>query len=172
MDDIAKLIRSIADFPRPGIIFRDITPLLKNPECYKRIINYFYEQFKNRHFDYVAAIESRGYLLGAPLALKLEAGLAIIRKPGKLPAATIREEYELEYGTDALEIHTDAIEPGKKVLLVDDLLASGGTASAAIRLIKRLGGQTEAAAFLIELQELNGRQNLPQNIEITSLLHY
>lgn len=172
MDDIAKFIRSIADFPRQGIIFRDITPLLKNPRAYKQIINYFCEQFKNQHFDYVAAIESRGYLLGAPLALELGAGLVIIRKPGKLPAATIREEYKLEYGTDALEIHTDAIEPGKKVLLVDDLLASGGTTAAGIRLISRLGGKTEAAAFLIELQKLNGRQNLPQNIEITSLLHY
>ena len=131
--DIKNKIRAVPDFPKPGIMFRDITTLLQDAAAYRETIELLYQKFKDRKIDYIAAIESRGYLFGAPLALKLGAGLALIRKPGKLPAETLREEYALEYGNDAVEIHKDAIEPGKTVLIIDDLLATGGTAAAACR---------------------------------------
>ena len=168
--DLAKKIRVIADFPKKGIMYQDITTLLKDGKAFRQAVDLFYEKFKNCGIDYVAAIESRGYLFGAPLAYKLGCGLAIVRKPGKLPAAVERIEYDLEYGKDVLEIHKDAIEPGKKVLLIDDLLATGGTAAAACDLIKRVGGEVSAAAFLIELSELNGRQKFNRNIEVFTVL--
>lgn len=170
--DIKNKIRAVPDFPKPGIMFRDITTLLQDAAAYRETIELLYQKFKDRKIDYVAAIESRGYLFGAPLALKLGAGLALIRKPGKLPAETLREEYALEYGTDAVEIHKDAIEPGKNVLIIDDLLATGGTAAAACRLIQRLNARIAAAAFIIELKGLNGREILPADTEVFSLIQY
>lgn len=170
--DIKNKIRAVPDFPKPGVMFRDITTLLQDAAAYRETIELLYQKFKDRKIDYVAAIESRGYLFGAPLALKLGAGLALIRKPGKLPAETLREEYALEYGTDAVEIHKDAIEPGKNVLIIDDLLATGGTAAAACRLIQRLNARIAAAAFIIELKGLNGREILPADTEVFSLIQY
>ena len=170
--DIDSFIRVIPDFPKPGILFRDITPALQNPACYAEIINQLYERFKNTNIDYIAAIESRGYLLGAPLANKLNCGLVLMRKPGKLPYKTITEEYALEYGTNALEIHADAIQPYNRVLIVDDLLATGGTAVAACKLVQKLQGQIVGVAFLIELKALNGRQKLETFAPVTTLLQY
>lgn len=137
MLNLKDYIRNIPDFPKPGIIFRDITTALKKPNVFRQIIDEIYFNFKDENIDYIAAIESRGYLFGAPLAYKLGAGLVIIRKPGKLPSKVERIEYELEYGTDSLEIHQDAVEPGKRVLVVDDLLATGGTICAACKLIEK-----------------------------------
>lgn len=165
-------IRNIPDFPKKGIIFRDITTLIKDSRAFGEVIDYFYEKFKDKKIDYVVAIESRGYIFGAPLAYKLGAGLIIARKPGKLPAAVERVEYALEYGTDALEIHKDAIEKGKRVLIIDDLLATGGTVSAACQLVENIGGKIVAAAFMIELKDLAGASRLPPHIEVFSLLSY
>lgn len=168
--DLKNTIRIVRDFPRPGIVFQDITTLLKDGEAFRESVDCFYEKFKDYDIDYVAVIESRGYLFGAPLAYKLGCGLVIIRKPGKLPAEVERISYGLEYGKDVLEIHKDAVEKGKKVLLVDDLLATGGTAEAACRLIEKIGGKTKAAAFLIELPDLNGRKKIPAGTECFSVL--
>lgn len=147
MLNLKDYIRNIPDFPKPGIIFRDITTALKKPNVFRQIIDEIYFNFKDENIDYIAAIESRGYLFGAPLAYKLGAGLVIIRKPGKLPSKVERIEYELEYGTDSLEIHQDAVEPGKRVLVVDDLLATGGTICAACKLIEKIGGIVAGTAF-------------------------
>ena len=169
---VKEKIRSIKDFPIDGIIFRDITTAIKDKEALKEMINFLTEKFKNKGIDYVAAIESRGFIFGSALAANINAGCILIRKPGKLPAETISEEYALEYGTDKLEMHKDAIEPGKKVIVVDDLLATGGTVNAACKLIKKAGGDVKAAAFIIELNDLNGRKNLPQNVEVVSMISY
>lgn len=172
MLNLKDYIRNIPDFPKPGIIFRDITTALKNPEVFHHIIDEIYLNFKDENIDYVAAIESRGYLLGAPVAYKLNAGLVIIRKPGKLPSKVEHIEYQLEYGTDSLEIHQDAIEAGKRVLVIDDLLATGGTIGAACKLIEKIGGIIAGTAFLIELDSLKGRNYLPQSAKNVALLHY
>lgn len=163
MLNLKDYIRNIPDFPKPGIIFRDITTALKKPDVFRQIIDEIYFNFKDEDIDYIAAIESRGYLFGAPLAYKLGAGLVIIRKPGKLPSKVERIEYELEYGTDSLEIHQDAVEPGKRVLVVDDLLATGGTICAACKLIEKIGGIVAGTAFLIELDNLKGKTHLPKS---------
>jgi len=157
---IEQLIRDVPDFPKKGIIFKDITPLLGSPEGFRRTIEIFRERYEGKGIELVAAVESRGFIFGAALAYALGAGVVPVRKPGKLPAETIREEYELEYGTDALEIHRDAIRPGQKVLVLDDLLATGGTLAATCRLVKALGGEIVEAATLIELTFLNGRSKL------------
>lgn len=172
MLNLKDYIRNIPDFPKPGIIFRDITTALKKPEVFRQIIDEIYFNFKDENIDYIAAIESRGYLFGAPLAYKLGAGLVIIRKPGKLPSKVERIEYELEYGTDSLEIHQDAVEPGKRVLVVDDLLATGGTICAACKLIEKIGGIVAGTAFLIELDNLKGKTHLPKSAKNIALLHY
>lgn len=172
MLNLKDYIRNIPDFPKPGIIFRDITTALKKPEAFRQIIDEIYFNFKNENIDYIAAIESRGYLFGAPLAYKLGAGLVIIRKPGKLPSKVERIEYELEYGTDSLEIHQDAVEPGKRVLVVDDLLATGGTICAACKLIEKIGGIVAGTAFLIELDNLKGKTHLPKSAKNIALLRY
>jgi len=169
---VKSMIRDIPDFPKPGVVFKDITTAIKDPETFRRITDYFTDKFKNAGIDYVAAIESRGFIFGAPLAYNLGAGLVIIRKPGKLPGKVEQVSYELEYGTDKVEIHSDAIEPGKKVLLIDDLLATGGTATAAYELIKKVGGNPIAIAFVIELAFLEGRNRLPQDIEVVSMVEY
>ena len=165
-------IRNIKDFPIEGIIFRDITTAIKDKDALKEMIDYLTEQFQNKNIDYVAVVESRGFIFGSALAYNIGAGCILIRKPGKLPAETISEEYALEYGTDKLEIHKDAIEAGKKVIVIDDLLATGGTVAAACRLLTRAGAKVEAAAFVIELEDLKGRENLPKDVEVVSMIKY
>lgn len=173
MPEIVKtMIRDVCDFPKPGIVFKDITTAIKDADTLRRIVDNLSEEYKNAGIDYVAAIESRGFIFGAPLAYNLGAGLVIIRKPGKLPAKTERVEYELEYGTDVVEIHSDSIEKGKKVLLIDDVLATGGTAAAALELVKKVGGVPAGLAFVIELEFLEGRKKLPEDVQITSMLKY
>ena len=165
------LIRAIPDFPIPGILFRDITPLLKDKQGFKEAIDLFVDRFKDSKIDYVVGIEARGYMLGAPLAYALGAGFVPVRKPGKLPYDKLTESYALEYGTNSLEIHSDALGHGERVVVVDDLLATGGTAAATKRLLERLGAKVEAFAFLIELQALKGREALT-GVDIVSFVSY
>lgn len=167
-EEILSHIRNIPDFPHQGILFKDITTALKNKETYKAIIDNLYDIVKDIEFDYVVAIESRGYLLGSPLAYKLNKGLIIVRKPGKLPAPVERIEYGLEYGKDVLEIHKDALKKGDKVLIIDDLLATGGTVNATIKLVQKLGATVEACLFLIELKDLSSKANI--NTKVLSLI--
>ena len=168
---VEKAIRKIPDFPKKGILFRDLTTAIKQPEIFREIIDFFVDNFKDTDFDYIAAIESRGFFLAAPIAYLMNKGLVIIRKPGKLPAETISAEYDLEYGKDKLEIHVDAIEAGKKVIIMDDLIATGGTLQASIELVQRLGGKVQKAAFLMELKDLNAREKF-SNIELVSMLKF
>jgi adenine phosphoribosyltransferase len=168
---IESLIRPIPDFPIPGILFRDITPLLKDPAGFKALIDLFVAKFANQRIDYVVGIEARGYMIGAPLAYQLGAGFVPVRKPGKLPGTKHREEYALEYGTNALEIHDDAVGAGHRVLIVDDLLATGGTIAATLRLLAKLGADVVGVAVLIELEGLNGRAALP-GVDLTSFIRY
>jgi len=160
VEELSASIRSVPDFPKAGIVFRDITTLLKDPQSFKAVNDILLDRYRNSRIDKVVGIESRGFIVGASLALQLGAGFVPIRKKGKLPATTIREEYALEYGTDTMEIHKDAITKGERILLHDDLLATGGTIAAAIKLIERLGGSIIEIAFLIELSFLHGRRNL------------
>jgi adenine phosphoribosyltransferase len=171
MENIKSLIRSVPDFPRKGILFRDITTLVKDKEAFKRVIDIFYKKYAKKKIDKVVSIEARGFIFGGVLAYLLNAGAVLVRKPGKLPAKTKREEYELEYGTDALEIHQDAIERGERILIFDDLLATGGTALATLKLVEKLGGKIVDIAFLIELLGLNGREKL-KNYNVFSLIKY
>ncbi|MCZ6564806.1 MAG: adenine phosphoribosyltransferase [Gammaproteobacteria bacterium] len=159
--DLKSIIRDIPDFPKPGIVFRDITTLLQNPEGLRYIIDHFSDAYSDQRIDYVLGIESRGFIFGAPLAYKLGAGFVPVRKAGKLPAQTHSIEYELEYGTDRLEIHKDAVQPGSQILVVDDLIATGGTAAATAQLIDQLDCRVIAFAFVIELSGLGGRDKLP-----------
>jgi adenine phosphoribosyltransferase len=168
---LESLIRSIPDFPLPGILFRDITPLLKDEHGFKATIDLFVDRFSKEKIDVVVGIEARGYMLAAPLAYHLGTGFVPVRKPGKLPGKKHTEEYALEYGTNSLEIHEDAVEPGRRVLVVDDLLATGGTAAATGRLLERIGAKVVGYAFLIELAVLNGRKNLPAD-KVTSFITY
>ena len=151
---IASLIREIPDFPQPGILFRDITPLLGDPQGFRAAIDLFVERYRDARVDYVVGVEARGYMFAAPLAYALGAGFVPVRKPGKLPGTTYTEEYTLEYGTNSLQIHEDAIGPGKRVVVVDDLLATGGTIAATLRLLERIGAEIVGVAVLIELQAL------------------
>lgn len=168
---IESLIRVIPDFPIPGILFRDITPLLGDADGFRATIDLFVDRFRDAKIDAVVGIEARGYMLGAPVADRLGAGFVPVRKPGKLPAKTHSEEYALEYGTNKLEIHEDAIGHGKRVLVVDDLLATGGTIAATIRLLAKLGVEVVGTAVLIELAALNGRAALP-GVDVTSFIRY
>ncbi len=170
--NVKSKIRSVKDFPKKGIIFRDITTALKDPETLKEMIDYLCDQFKDEKIDYIAGIESRGFIFGMPMAYKLNAGFVPIRKPNKLPAETISQEYQLEYGTDKIEVHTDAIEKGANVLIVDDLLATGGTAEAACKLINKTGGNLIGIAFLIELEDLKGREKFDKDLKVISMLKY
>ena len=170
--DVRSKIRDVVDFPKKGIIFRDITTALKDAETLKIMIDYLCEQFKDVKIDYIAGIESRGFIFGMPMAYKLNAGFVPIRKPNKLPAETYSQEYELEYGTDKIEVHKDAFPEGANVLIVDDLLATGGTAVAACKLVKKTGAILVGIAFLIELCDLNGREKLEGNGKIVSMLKY
>lgn len=170
-EDLKKYIRDIPDFPKPGIIFKDITTLLAAPKALLKTGIELIHFAKDMHIDKVAGIESRGFMMGMYLAERLRAGFVPIRKPGKLPAATYAQSYELEYGTDTLEVHQDAFNPGDKVLLHDDLLATGGTAEAATRLIEKAGGEVIQVSFIIELSFLNGRDKL-KGYDIKSVLTY
>ena len=164
-------IRTVPDFPRKGIMFRDITTLLKDRNAFRSAVDRLYDHYKNRHIDLIVSVESRGFILGAPLAYNLNAGFVPIRKPGKLPAPTVKQEYALEYGTDTIEMHSDAIKKGDRVLLHDDLLATGGTIRAAADLVQRLGGEIVGLSFLIELSFLHGRERLKE-FEVHSVLRY
>ena len=171
MIDLKTHIRHVPDFPKAGILFYDITTLLQDPVGLRAAIDSIASPFADQHIDLVVGIESRGFIFGAPVADRLGAGFAPVRKPGKLPSACIRESYALEYGTDTLEIHEDAVRKGQRVLIVDDLLATGGTARAAAGLVKRIGGTVHALAFLIELVALNGRARL-EGEHVHSVLKY
>ena len=169
--DLASTIRSVPDFPMEGILFYDITTLLKNPAALKMSIDQLAEYYQGKNIDLIVGMESRGFIFGVPLAYQLGVGFAPIRKPGKLPAQSIAESYDLEYGSNTLEIHTDAIEKGQRILIVDDLLATGGTAKASCNLVEKLGGDVVGLAFIIELTFLNGRDKL-KDYEVFSLLKY
>lgn len=171
LEALQAKIRAIPNFPRPGIIFRDITPLLGDPQAFNLAINLLADRYIGYHIDRVVGVEARGFILGAALAYKLNTGLILVRKPGKLPAETLKEAYELEYGVDELEVHRDALTPGLRVVLVDDVIATGGTICAAINLIQRLQCEIVEVSFLIELCALHGRQRLQQH-KIFSLLQY
>ena len=160
MMDLKKTIRNIPDFPKKGIIFRDITTLIKDGPAFREAVDKLYERYKDMEIDLVVGIESRGFIFGSVLAYKLRVGFVPVRKAGKLPAKTIREEYDLEYGKDVVEIHADAISKGQKVLIVDDLIATGGTVAAAARLVERLGGEVVENCFIIGLPDLKGKEKL------------
>jgi adenine phosphoribosyltransferase len=170
MMDLKAQIRDIADFPKPGIIFRDITPLLADAAALRSVVDTIADQYRGR-VDMVLGIESRGFIIGAPVAYALGSGFALVRKPGKLPASTFSAAYALEYGNDSLEIHRDAFGHPCRVLIVDDLLATGGTAGAAVELVERLDGEVVACAFVIELKALQGRDRLGRH-PVTSLIEY
>ncbi|HHW73481.1 MAG TPA: adenine phosphoribosyltransferase [Firmicutes bacterium] len=169
--DLKDKIRVIPDFPQPGISFKDITTLLKDAEAFREAIKRLAAHFAGKQVDMIVGVESRGFLLGAPLAYEMGLGFTLIRKPGKLPGEVISVEYDLEYGKDGLEIHADAFPPGTRVLIVDDVMATGGTISAAIELTKKLGGQVVGLAFLIELNYLGGREKLA-DYDIAALVQY
>ncbi len=163
MSDIAKLIRTIPNYPKEGIMFRDITTLLKDPKGFQITINMLVEKYKNAPIDYIAGIEARGFILGAALAFALGKGFIPVRKKGKLPGKTITQSYDLEYGSDTIEIHDDALHKGASVLLIDDLIATGGTAIGAITLIEKVGGKVFETAFVVDLPELGGAKKI-QNL--------
>lgn len=169
--DLKQMIRSVPDFPKPGINFFDITTLLKEPAGLKATIDALSSPYEDANIDLVVGIESRGFILGSAVAEQIGAGFVPVRKPGKLPARAIKEVYELEYGKDAIEIHADAIERGQRVLIVDDVLATGGTAAATTRLVKQLGGELHGLAFLIELTFLDGKKKLTGE-NVYSVLQY
>jgi adenine phosphoribosyltransferase len=171
VEDLKALIREVPDFPKPGILFYDITTLLKDPGGLKAVIDRLKERYAGTGVDVVIGIEARGFIFAPALAYALGVGFVPVRKPKKLPAATQRVEYALEYGTDALEIHADAIQPGQKVLIVDDVLATGGTAAAVARLVETVGGRVAGLGFVIELDFLHGRQKL-DGFDVYSMLHY
>ncbi len=169
--DLKNLIRDIPDFPKPGIMFRDITTLLQDHQGLSYVIDHFVNDFSDQHIDYVVAIESRGFILGAPLAYHLGAGFIPVRKPGKLPAQVHAVDYQLEYGTDTLEIHQDAIKQGSTVLVADDVIATGGTAAATVALLEKCGCDLFGFAFIVELTALAGRDKLP-SVPIHSIVQY
>ena len=160
--DLSSVIRAVPNFPIEGILFYDITTLLKDPAALRETIDRLTHHYQDKHIDLIAGMESRGFIFGMPLAYRLGVGFVPIRKPGKLPAEKISETYELEYGHNTLEIHLDAIEKGQRVLVVDDLLATGGTAKASCNLIEKLGGEVVGLAFIVELSFLNGRKKIRQ----------
>lgn len=160
MDDIRNAIRDIPDFPKPGIIFKDITPVMLNPAIFRKAIAVFAERNLQKKIDKIAGIEARGFIFGSALAFELDRGFVPVRKKGKLPGDTVEKSYDLEYGTATIEVHADAIQPGERVLVIDDLLATGGTAEATIHLVEQLGGIVAGCDFLVELGFLDGRKRL------------
>lgn len=169
--DLKSIIRDVPDFPKPGIIFKDITTLLLDPDALRETIDILSGHLKQKDFDLIVGMESRGFIFGAAVAYALNKGFVPVRKPGKLPAKTVRQTYELEYGTDSIEIHEDAIKKGRKVIVLDDLLATGGTAAATAKLVEGLGGKVVEAAFVVELAFLNGREKL-KGLEVFSIVQY
>lgn len=172
VDKIKAAIRDIPDFPKPGILFKDITPVLKDPVLLNQVIDYFYRQLKDKKVQYVVGIESRGFILGSALAYKLGAGFVPVRKQGKLPGLVERHEYDLEYGTDIIEIHADALEAGSRVVVIDDLLATGGTCAASLKLLEKLQADVVAIMFMIELAFLKGRERLPQTSNVHAMIQF
>ena len=171
MNDLKKMIREIPDYPKPGILFYDLTTLLKDKLGFRILIDRLCEHYKDHTIDVVAGIEARGFIFAPALAYRLGAGFVPVRKPKKLPAKTASISYQLEYGTDTLEIHEDAVNPGQRVIICDDLLATGGTAAATSRLVQQLGGKVEGAAFAVELTFLHGRSKL-NGVDVFSLIQY
>lgn len=171
MHPIDKYIRAIPDFPEPGVMFRDVSTVTQNPEGMKLAIDSMQEKLEGLDFDVLVGLESRGFLFGAPLAYNLNKGFSLIRKKGKLPYETIAEEYDLEYGTDTMEMHIDALEPGQKVVIVDDLIATGGSLKGAINLVEKLGAEVVDCLFLVELKGLNGRDKVP-GYRVDSVIEY
>ena len=171
MEHLKQIIREVPDFPKPGILFYDITTLLKDAAGFKAVIDALQAQYRDTHVDLVLGIEARGFIFAPTVAYALGAGFVPVRKPNKLPAKAVRETYQLEYGTDSLEVHADAIQPGQNVLIVDDLLATGGTAAAVGRLVEKLGGKVAGFGFVVELDFLKGRDKL-LGYDVFSLLHY
>ncbi len=172
-DYVREHVRTVPDFPKKGIMFLDITTATKDAKAMEYMIEFLYKKFKNENVNYIAGVESRGFIFGAALAYKLNAGFIPIRKPNKLPAETIKESYSLEYGTDTIEMHADALKPGDRVIVIDDLLATGGTAVAACKLVKRVGAEVVASAFIIELDPLKGREKIEaEGIKVISMLNY
>jgi adenine phosphoribosyltransferase len=171
MEHLKQIIREVPDFPKPGILFYDITTLLKDAAGFKAVIDALQAHYRDTRVDLVLGIEARGFIFAPALAYALGAGFIPVRKPNKLPAKTVRETYQLEYGADSLEVHADAIQPGQNVLIVDDLLATGGTAAAVGRLVEKLGGKVAGFGFVVELDFLKGRDKLP-GYDVFSLLHY
>ena len=167
---VREHVREVPDFPKKGILFLDVTTIVKDAKAFNMCIDFLYEKFKDENIDYVAGIESRGFIFGAPLACKLNAGFVTVRKPNKLPADTIKETYDLEYGTDTIEMHADAVKAGDRVLVIDDLLA---TAAAACNLVKKAGADVVASAFIIELDPLKGREKIEASgVNVVSMLNY
>jgi adenine phosphoribosyltransferase len=171
MDRIRDLIRDIPDFPVKGIVFKDICPVLQDPQAFNEVIDRMVDKYKDYHIDVIVGMESRGFIFGAPMALKMGVPFVLVRKAGKLPAETMKVDYTLEYGEATLEIHKDALEPGQRVLIVDDLLATGGTAAATIKLIENSGAKVVTCAFFIELGFLGGRKKLPDGM-VDSVITY
>ncbi|MCY3778258.1 MAG: adenine phosphoribosyltransferase [Candidatus Aminicenantes bacterium] len=171
MEELKKKIREVPDFPKAGILFYDVTTLLKDADGLRQAVDLMVDPYVGAGIDKVVGIESRGFILAPAMAIRLDAGFVLVRKPGKLPAKTIEVAYDLEYGQDRIEVHEDAIEAGERVLIVDDLMATGGTAAAAVELVRRLEGNLVGAAFLVELEFLQGRAKVP-GVEIFSLLKY
>ena len=169
--DLKSVIRDVPDFPQPGVIFKDITPLLQSTSAFKYALDILTDRYQGERVDDVVAIEARGFIFGAPLALRLNAGFVPVRKKGKLPHKTVGIEYGLEYGSEAVELHEDGVLPGKRVLIVDDVLATGGTAAAVKSLVEQLGGHVIGLAFIIELSFLNGRRRLP-GVDLFSVIEY
>ncbi len=170
---VRENVREVPDFPKKGILFLDVTTIVKDAKAFDLCIEYLYENFRDEKIDYIAGIESRGFIFGAAVANKMKVGFIPIRKPNKLPAETIKETYSLEYGTDTIEMHADALKQGDRVLVIDDLLATGGTAVAACNLVKRVGAEVVAAAFIIELDPLKGREKIENNgVKVVSMLNY
>ncbi|HEX8438709.1 adenine phosphoribosyltransferase [Archangium sp.] len=171
LEDVKARIRDVPDFPKPGIVFKDVTPVLADPHLFGRVVNAMAAPFRGRHISKVVGVEARGFLLGAPIALALHAGFAPARKPGKLPYKTVTERYALEYGADGLQLHEDAVGPGDRVLIVDDLLATGGTAEATAKLVTKLGAEVVGFSVLISLDFLPGRERLGRE-KVCALLSY
>jgi adenine phosphoribosyltransferase len=171
MEDLKNIIRDIPDFPKKGIIFKDITTLLADAKSYQRMVDLLSHRYVGQKIDKVVGVEARGFIIGAALAYKLGAGIVLVRKPGKLPSETFKKSYELEYGTDTLEIHTDAIKQGERVLIADDLLATGGTMAAVVDMVTSMGGELAECCFMAELEFLHGRDRLPAG-KVFSLLKF
>ena len=171
MDDLKQIIRDIPDFPKKGIIFKDITTLLQDAKSYQRMVDLLAHRYIGQRIDKVVGVEARGFIIGSVLAYKLGAGVVLVRKPGKLPSETFSKTYQLEYGTDTLEIHKDAIKPGEKILIADDLLATGGTMAAVVDMVKQQGGEIVECCFMTELTFLEGRNRLPEG-KVYSLLQF